>query len=143
MQIGEFRAATRANASMIACNDGILGEDYPVNILAFACERLGDSLQNVDLGKAEKIYQRSVRVLQIAYGFSHPYSKEAMNKLLSVQRRLRNASDKSDHCALCGAVSAKKCSRCGRVVYCSRDHQMIHWKEVHKKQCKPKAQIIH
>jgi len=143
MQIGEFRAATRANASMVACSDGILGEDYPVNILAFACERLGDSLQNVDLGKAEKTYQRSVRVLQIAYGFSHPYSKEAMNKLLSVQRRLRIASDKSDHCALCGAVSAKKCSRCGRVVYCSRDHQMIHWKGVHKKQCKPKAQITH
>jgi hypothetical protein len=54
MQIGEFRAATRANASMIAYRDGKFGEDYPVkNVLAFACERLGDSLQNVDLRNAE------------------------------------------------------------------------------------------
>ncbi len=81
MQIGEFRAATKGNASMIACSDGILGKDYPLSFLAFACERLGDSVQNVGLGKAEKIYQRSVRVLQIVYGFSHPYSKAAMNKL--------------------------------------------------------------
>jgi hypothetical protein len=138
MQIGDFRAATRANTSMLACRDGIFGEDYPVNVLAFACERLGDSLQHVDLGNAEKIYQRSVRVLQITYGLSHPYSTEGRNKLMSVQRRLWNPSDKSDHCALCGAVSTKKCSRCDQVVYCSRDHQMIHWKGVHKKQCKPK-----
>jgi hypothetical protein len=140
MQIGEFRDATRVNTSMLACRDGIFGEDYPVNVLAFAYERLGDSLQHVDLRNAEKIYQRSVRVSQITYGFSHPCSTEGMQKLISVQRRLWNASDKSGHCALCGAVSAKKCNCCDQVVYCSRDHQMIHWKGVHKKQCKPKAQ---
>ena len=139
LQLGDFRSAARVNNFMVACLDEILGEDYHDRSLAFACERVGDSLKNVDLKNAERNYQRTVRVLQITDGFSQPYSKAAMDKLFSIQRRLSNEENEKDQCALCGAVSRKSCSCCGRVVYCSRDHQVIHWKKVHKKQCKPKA----
>ena len=36
----------------------------------------------------------------------------------------------------CKRTSAKVCSRCNTELYCSRLHQMAHWK-IHKCQCKP------
>jgi hypothetical protein len=42
-----------------------------------------------------------------------------------------------DNCAICGATEElKKCSRCKRVCYCSKEHQKSHWK-IHKTDCKP------
>jgi len=43
----------------------------------------------------------------------------------------------SSICAICGIDSKKKCSVCGLVYYCGRDHQVLHWK-VHKNLCKTK-----
>ncbi|KAK9870013.1 hypothetical protein WA026_006108 [Henosepilachna vigintioctopunctata] len=37
-------------------------------------------------------------------------------------------------CEVCGCKGNKKCSRC-EVTYCSRQHQVIDWKENHKKYC--------
>eukprot|EP00656_Telonema_subtile_P006759 TRINITY_DN13149_c0_g2_i2.p1 TRINITY_DN13149_c0_g2~~TRINITY_DN13149_c0_g2_i2.p1 ORF type:complete len:549 (-),score=117.84 TRINITY_DN13149_c0_g2_i2:387-2033(-) len=38
------------------------------------------------------------------------------------------------HCAVCSAP-AQKCSGCGLVAYCGREHQKTHWKQ-HKSDCK-------
>lgn len=38
-------------------------------------------------------------------------------------------------CIVCGAGGPKSCAKCHSVNYCSREHQVIHWKAGHKKQC--------
>jgi len=38
-------------------------------------------------------------------------------------------------CSVCGCSGPKKCAKCHSVNYCSREHQVIHWKAGHKKQC--------
>jgi hypothetical protein len=43
-------------------------------------------------------------------------------------------------CAVCGVTAALQlCAGCGQVAYCGRAHQVMHWKEQHKMECK-KAQ---
>jgi len=39
-------------------------------------------------------------------------------------------------CENCGDIANKKCSGCSKVYYCSKDCQVIHWKLLHKKNCK-------
>lgn len=141
-QLQMYRLAAKANEAMVACYDKILGSDYNDRYAAFDCERLGDSLQHFNLDKSEQAYQRAVRILQITDGVCQPYSKCAINKLLAVQRRMNARGTKAvdpEHCALCGAPSRLRCSRCGTVAYCQKQHQVAHWKTIHKKQCAPKA----
>jgi hypothetical protein len=40
-------------------------------------------------------------------------------------------------CAMCGQLFTKlqRCSKCKQVLYCSREHQVAHWKAVHKMEC--------
>jgi len=38
-------------------------------------------------------------------------------------------------CVVCGCDGPKKCSRCHLINYCSREHQVIHWKSGHKRLC--------
>ena len=38
-------------------------------------------------------------------------------------------------CVVCGCSGPKKCSRCHLINYCSREHQVIHWKSGHKRLC--------
>ena len=38
-------------------------------------------------------------------------------------------------CVVCGCSGPKRCAKCHRTSYCSREHQVIHWKAGHKKQC--------
>ena len=38
----------------------------------------------------------------------------------------------------CGAEATKRCTACGVVGYCSREHQKSHWK-THKAECKKKT----
>ncbi|TGZ66516.1 hypothetical protein CRM22_005274 [Opisthorchis felineus] len=38
-------------------------------------------------------------------------------------------------CPICGCKADKLCSRCKRVKYCSKHHQMMHWKSYHKVDC--------
>uniref|UniRef100_A0A8C4NKF4 MYND-type domain-containing protein n=1 Tax=Eptatretus burgeri TaxID=7764 RepID=A0A8C4NKF4_EPTBU len=38
-------------------------------------------------------------------------------------------------CALCGSYSPTVCSRCHTVHYCSREHQVIHWRAGHRGVC--------
>ncbi|KAF4650682.1 hypothetical protein FOZ61_011126 [Perkinsus olseni] len=44
-------------------------------------------------------------------------------------------------CAYCGATSQQRphpftCSRCLDVKYCSKDHQLRHWREAHRVECR-------
>jgi hypothetical protein len=43
-------------------------------------------------------------------------------------------------CAMCGQLFTKlhRCARCKEVLYCSREHQVAHWKLVHKLECQQK-----
>ncbi|KAG2103793.1 MM3350-like domain-containing protein, partial [Suillus discolor] len=44
-------------------------------------------------------------------------------------------------CAACGKPGGqdlKTCSGCRAILYCSAEHQKVHWKDVHKKQCSRK-----
>lgn len=38
-------------------------------------------------------------------------------------------------CNLCGCKSEKQCSKCKSIYYCSREHQILDWREGHKKEC--------
>jgi hypothetical protein len=121
--------------------DAILGADYPNLETADILCMLGDALQKASaLKDAEVAYQRALQMFQIVEGSNGSFFKATANKLLSVQERLVNAVVDREHCALCGVSASKKCSRCdGQVVYCCREHQTVHWKKVHRKQCGKRA----
>ena len=61
----------------------------------------------------------------------------------------RELDDRSDSelrrlllCSVCGnAYRMKLCSGCGRVAYCSKEHQKQHWPE-HKKECKQRQKEL-
>ncbi|CAJ1048884.1 programmed cell death protein 2 [Xyrichtys novacula] len=38
-------------------------------------------------------------------------------------------------CWVCGCPGSKACSRCHTVTYCGKNHQTLHWKHSHKKEC--------
>ena len=44
-------------------------------------------------------------------------------------------------CPLCFAPAYENCSVCWSVFYCSKDCQKKHWKQCHKKACKPKPHL--
>ena len=39
-------------------------------------------------------------------------------------------------CMVCGCLGTKVCGGCKNVNYCSKDHQVLHWKNGHKMLCK-------
>ncbi|XP_034249089.1 programmed cell death protein 2 [Thrips palmi] len=41
----------------------------------------------------------------------------------------------SDVCAACGNSGSSHCGRCKKVKYCSRNHQVLHWRDHHKQAC--------
>ncbi|KOB75753.1 Pcdc2/rp-8 [Operophtera brumata] len=43
-------------------------------------------------------------------------------------------------CELCGAKAPSHCSKCKKVYYCSRNHQILDWKKGHKERC-PELQV--
>jgi hypothetical protein len=138
-QQGRLAQAILVQRKLINCRLRIHGEEYLDEQTGFQYERLGHLLvDDGDWPGAQKVYQRAVQALQIARGGSdEPYSQCAINKLISVQKRLLVVSPptvSSAKCGLCGVSASKKCSRCLIPVYCSKDHQSCHWK-VHKKLC--------
>ncbi|KAF5397623.1 Programmed cell death protein 2 [Paragonimus heterotremus] len=38
-------------------------------------------------------------------------------------------------CPVCGCQADKSCSKCKRVKYCSKSHQVLHWKDDHRSIC--------
>ncbi|KAH7919654.1 hypothetical protein BV22DRAFT_849940 [Leucogyrophana mollusca] len=49
-------------------------------------------------------------------------------------------ASKAAECALCGAKSTQRCSRCREVFYCTEEHQYTHWR-AHKNYCGPPSTI--
>ena len=39
-------------------------------------------------------------------------------------------------CMVCGCLGTKLCGGCRKVNYCTKDHQILHWKNGHKMLCK-------
>ena len=60
---------------------------------------------------------------------------------LCCQAELSRPSRELKHLAVCAwcanASDLKFCSMCNKVAYCCREHQMLHWKSVHKTECVP------
>lgn len=48
---------------------------------------------------------------------------------------LLNSFSAQSLCAICGFLGNKQCSKCKRVRYCSREHQLIDWKSGHSNEC--------
>jgi hypothetical protein len=134
VQHGDWVCAARAYEAQVVAIDAVLGRNYANRQSAFANERLGDAFQHFNLVKAQEAFRRTVQTLQITDGASEPYSKLATKKLLEVQRRLSEASGDLEHCSLCGLPAKAKCSRCGEVVYCCKEHQKAQW-PLHKTWC--------
>lgn len=38
-------------------------------------------------------------------------------------------------CTVCGCRAGKRCAKCSKRMYCSREHQIIDWKSAHKEEC--------
>ncbi len=51
-----------------------------------------------------------------------------------VSKKMEEADNKTENCALCTKKANLRCSGCLIVFYCCKDHQKIHWKE-HKQEC--------
>jgi len=45
------------------------------------------------------------------------------------------------YCAFmsCGQATPYRCSRCGDSFYCSRNHQRLHWRSIHRLQCQQRS----
>ena len=48
---------------------------------------------------------------------------------------LPSASNYQTLCNVCGCPGTSVCSKCKSVHYCSREHQVVDWKQSHKKVC--------
>jgi len=46
----------------------------------------------------------------------------------------------SKTCVICGCLGEKQCSQCKNFAYCDKSHQLIHWKSIHKQECKENLQ---
>ena len=160
---GEFKLSAEAYAKAIDCRISILGADYMSQSTAFTCEKMGDALMYVNIDEAEEAYRRTVRVLEMMRGGAHtdPYSKCAMEKLLTVQTsRTRSDSDSlpQEQC-LKGIAAAPDgppitdfpCQLCGKpsmttsatlfsknmLSYCCDFHEHVHRRTVTKEQRSP------
>jgi hypothetical protein len=146
--LGEYRHAAEAYAKVIDCRIAILGADYYNQATAFTCEKLGDALKHVDVNEAEVAYKRAVRVLEMmrGTGYSDPYVRCAMQKLLSVQNcRIHSDNVPKEEsvkgiadagiqappatdfpCQLCGNPSQIPSSSRDCLSYCCEFHKRVH-----------------
>ena len=66
------------------------------------------------------------------------YDKELDDETNFKRYNIYTGTHKTKICAQCGLLhNPKKCSRRKMIAYCSIDCQKIHWKNLHKDQCKP------
>ncbi|CAL8093793.1 unnamed protein product [Calicophoron daubneyi] len=73
------------------------------------------------------------------YSFEPPENEEpSLDEVMSLitERKLPCAELFTSVCPVCGCKADKLCSKCRVVHYCSKSHQVLHWKE-HKKTCAP------
>ncbi|TPP65216.1 Programmed cell death protein 2 [Fasciola gigantica] len=74
------------------------------------------------------------------YSFEPPETEEPTRgqiELLVDSGNLPCAEKFNSICPVCGCLADKACARCKKVRYCSRFHQVIHWRLSHKPLCNP------
>ncbi|CAG5091470.1 Oidioi.mRNA.OKI2018_I69.PAR.g13063.t1.cds [Oikopleura dioica] len=49
--------------------------------------------------------------------------------------KFKNNYPSPNMCVVCGYPGPNRCAKCKKTFYCSREHQLAHWKEGHKKRC--------
>ncbi|XP_059608288.1 zinc finger MYND domain-containing protein 10 homolog [Phlebotomus argentipes] len=76
-------------------------------------------------------FQKSINITEIASTLSKAYNLDALEQLLPPESPSFTPS-----CHHCGLPAPKKCSKCLRVHYCSRDCQVKDW-QTHKSHCQP------
>eukprot|EP01091_Cochliopodium_minus_P001048 TRINITY_DN10921_c0_g1_i1.p1 TRINITY_DN10921_c0_g1~~TRINITY_DN10921_c0_g1_i1.p1 ORF type:complete len:259 (+),score=46.55 TRINITY_DN10921_c0_g1_i1:48-779(+) len=45
-------------------------------------------------------------------------------------------------CFICGIPANKKCSKCKKIFYCTKEHQLFHWHLYHQKECTQDLPIL-
>lgn len=96
-----------------------------------------------DIAKIDIVREGIARVTAAAAGVSDSTSITSMiepSDILIVEEVSSNVSikEQSKRCAICGYTviqQLQKCSKCLSVCYCSRNHQILHWRNGHKDQC--------
>ena len=65
------------------------------------------------------------------------YSSDAPNEeTFQPNSTYTRAEDYHTLCVVCGVAGSKRCAKCHKANYCSKDHQIIDWKAGHKIACK-------
>ncbi|XP_076830785.1 programmed cell death protein 2 isoform X2 [Brachyhypopomus gauderio] len=78
-----------------------------------------------------KVYRSQLPRKNDFYSFNPPPDEKPAD--LGDGRHLLSTGVKL--CRRCGCPGQKACSRCHVVTYCSKEHQVIDWKQRHKKEC--------
>ena len=63
------------------------------------------------------------------------YSEEPPSEEYDATKQHPNAQCYQDICIVCGCSGSKRCSKCHKVTYCGKDHQIVDWKAGHKLLC--------
>jgi len=90
--------------------------------------------------------------LQLSFGNHQAIGQASDISTRSMPTDIKEKKYSSPHCRVCGncyayegsdgALKLSACSRCGLVMYCSRDCQRAHWKANHKQRCIPKGDRV-
>lgn len=68
--------------------------------------------------------------------------KQDFEAQLKSEKFLNRLRDFPSLCKLCGVNGPHLCSACRKVYYCSKEHQIVHWKQLgHSKECKDFAKM--
>ncbi|KAA0185546.1 putative pcdc2/rp-8 (Programmed cell death protein 2) [Fasciolopsis buskii] len=79
------------------------------------------------------------------YSFEPPETEEpTLQQVQSLiySGRLPCAEKFNPICPICGCLAEKACARCKVVRYCSKAHQIIHWRLEHKQLCSPDSPVL-
>lgn len=62
--------------------------------------------------------------------------------MLIVLSNLLKMIDFQKLCVVCGYRGPFACSKCKQTYYCSKEHQVLHWKSGHKQKCQTEVEDI-
>jgi len=80
------------------------------------------------------VVRQQLPVTNAFYPEDPPSSYEDPNEAIEFERRFQSPT----MCAFCGYPGKNRCAKCRNTFYCSKDCQLAHWKNGHKKRCNPR-----
>lgn len=104
-------------------------EYYPYNSKSINAENENDVVSINDSEESMENSSKDVKIVQ-----SNDDSNNNSDGNSNSDSDLKSKVVLPRLCALCGCKALNSCSKCKIATYCSREHQMRHWKE-HKLQC--------